>query len=911
MVLQLIISLTNGDFDSNNRFVARLEIKELSPDSSLFVLENVQLPPCQKVKSSLNKFRSLFDGHLKLNQSKEGRGSKEKSKPDLSSKILIETRPKDDELSPKLINGLKQSNELKQSKEDFEKNLNDWLNNCPDGTWQNLLNQMRTHLNRSDQIRVYINTNDETLRKIPWSAWTFFDDYNAEIALSPSSYQAATRPQTKSSKVRILVVLGADNINGQNRVNINFGETQLIDCDNKTLTEVLTERGGEIKILKQPTEEEFRQYLQDKKGWDIFCFFGHSYLEDNLDEGAIVLNDQQKVKIRYLTNALQDAYKNGLKIAFFNCCESLVLANTLASSGLNIPQVIVTRQLVPAIVGQQFLEDFFKEFSANNSPYSAVRQARRNLQRFEERYPGIQWILLICQNPAEPVTSWNELRRIGDIDWEDVCRKVFTQQQENNRLRKKITEGGYELNVYVALGLLERKQQQRRRGEIQEEQQRLNGQTMDNPYQVEPEVVTKEYEHDEFLEQVIGDNQDKNIAIAGEPGAGKTTLLDKIASWILAKNKGLPICIPLGDLRGKDLKKYILEDWLNQALPFIDENVHKVTPEMVVSLIKRFREGGMWLLLDGLDEMAVQGQLIDIQQYLSCEWFEKARVVLTSRLNVWDAKINNPLDKFQTYRTLEFSVEQIDEFIEAWFKVAASSQNEPQLTEKAKTLQDELKQGEYRGTQELVKNPLRLSLLCQTWMLKSNSAKLPDTKAGLYEGFIDYISNEWKQPKNLEDLIDAEKIKLINELNIALGELAKSGIDSKYRFRLPQNLCIDIDVVENESSIAKRKNISLFQLACDLGWLNIVNRDERDNKPVYAFFHPTFQEYFAARAISDWGYFLPREHINKPIEEKKYRIFEPEWKEVYLFWMGRQDKEGLDQQKEELIDKLINFDSGC
>ena len=82
---------------------------------------------------------------------------------------------------------MKQSNELKQSKEDFEKNLNDWLNNCPDGTWQNLLNQMRTHLNRSDQIRVYINTNDETLRKIPWSAWTFFDDYNAEIALSPSS----------------------------------------------------------------------------------------------------------------------------------------------------------------------------------------------------------------------------------------------------------------------------------------------------------------------------------------------------------------------------------------------------------------------------------------------------------------------------------------------------------------------------------------------------------------------------------------------------------------------------------------------------------------------------------------------------------------------------------------------------
>jgi predicted NACHT family NTPase len=37
-----------------------------------------------------------------------------------------------------------------------------------------------------------------------------------------------------------------------------------------------------------------------------------------------------------------------------------------------------------------------------------------------------------------------------------------------------------------------------------------------------------------------------------------------------------------------------------------------------------------------------------------------------------------------------------------------------------------------------------------------------------------------------------------------------------------------------------------------LGWLNCVGKDE-DDREVYAFFHPTFQEYFAACAID-----LPR-----------------------------------------------------
>jgi len=58
-------------------------------------------------------------------------------------------------------------------------------------------------------------------------------------------------------------------------------------------------------------------------------------------------------------------------------------------------------------------------------------------------------------------TDWNPAERTSDaIDWHEVCGKVLAQQQEFQRLRRQATEQGFELNIYVPLGLVERKQQQ-------------------------------------------------------------------------------------------------------------------------------------------------------------------------------------------------------------------------------------------------------------------------------------------------------------------------------------------------------------------------------------------------------------------------------------------------------------------
>ena len=468
-----------------------------------------------------------------------------------------------------------------------------------------------------------------------------------------------------------------------------------------------------------------------------------------------------------------------------------------------------------------------------------------------------------------------------DIDWREVCRAMLEKQQESQRLRRKATEMGFEVNVHVPLGLEERKQQQRRDGNIEQNQL----------YQLDQKDIAKTYQHDQFLTEVIGQRQtrkNKNIAIVGEPGAGKTTLLGAIASFIQSNTEDLPICITLASLQERTLEDYLLKTWLSEAMGLVNPEV-VITAEIENELIKQFRKGGVWLLLDGVDEMGADSPiqaLTTIQKQL-IDWLGQARVVLTCRVNVWDVSVNNILIGFDTYRTQEFTHEQIDKFIQDWFACAGKLGRGEQL-------QAKLKETGRERIRQLVKHPLRLALLCQSFYV-DKQGDLPETKAALYQRFTRYFY-EWKQNLHPKDLINQDELK--NELHQALGKLALAGINSFARFRLKQSLA------------SEEMGERLFKLADALGWLSLVDRDTETDEPVYAFFHPTFQEYFAALAVDDWDYFLPRTHNDhnpKPMRDT-YRIFEPQWKEVMLLWLGREDLPK--QEKEEFIKALVEFEDG-
>ncbi|WP_341526823.1 HEAT repeat domain-containing protein [Nostoc sp. UHCC 0302] len=489
------------------------------------------------------------------------------------------------------------------------------------------------------------------------------------------------------------------------------------------------------------------------------------------------------------------------------------------------------------------------------------------------------------------------------VDWQQLCRTNLEAQNHGRLTTNPLTSADgvtFELDqVYVPLGLVQRKQRLRYRDNvILQEGSRL--------YELEDAEVIQTFDHHEFIRQVLQPKQNQRIAIVGEPGAGKTTLLQKIAAWVLENTEDLPIWISLADLQGKTLEQYLIQDWLPSATRKL-----RVPPEIEEAFCEQFNQGRVWLLLDAVDEMAIESSHA-LAKIASCltSWIADASVVLTCRLNVWDAG-KNVLEFFDTYRNLSFTYsqeqikfpfcDQVGHFIQRWF------QENPALGE---SLRVELNQPERRRIKDAVKNPLRLALLCRTWGLWQGG--LPNTKAMLYEQFVEAIY-EWKQ-----DRFPTTSVQR-SQLNRALGELALLAIaQEKTKFRLRHRFICEVLGAPDDG---------LFQLALQLGWLNQVGISEKLGEKVYAFYHPTFQEYFAAQAITDWRFFLLGK-VGPPLRirgngewgigsnenfllstEGNYYIFEPQWREVILLWLGRDDIP--QENKEEFIEALINFSDGC
>ncbi|MCA6558127.1 MAG: NACHT domain-containing protein, partial [Pseudanabaena sp. M114S2SP2A07QC] len=505
---------------------------------------------------------------------------------------------------------------------------------------------------------------------------------------------------------------------------------------------------------------------------------------------------------------------------------------------------------------------------------------KRFLKGESVKFDSLVWITgAVGLKPEDVIDAPLNETEANIVNWIAICGEMLAKQKEARQLRKEATAIGAEVNVYVPLDLLEHKEQTRSKQEKADSDQR-------NQYQ--ERKVVKTYEHNDFLKSLT-DRQSKNkhITIVGEAGAGKTTLLARIADE-LDKNQKLQIFVSLADLRERTLEEHIYGKWLSEALGVQKDSVNA---EQKNDLFQQFQSGEIWLLLDGLDEMRAKSSA-DALEKINREIREvigQSRVVLTSRLNVWDAYLNR-LSGFDTFRMRDFSPEQVDKFIRDWFVSAEKPESAP-------ILQAKLKEPNRDRIRDMVRNPLRLALLCQAFYRDLNT-ELPETKAGLYDLFVRYFY-EWK-PNIVDE--DLTQDTLREELHLALGKLAIAGIDSDAGFRLSRSLAV------------KEMGDRLFKLASGVGWLTLIERDEQDQK-VYAFYHASFQEYFAALAVQalDSEYFLPTECDSNNFDStkpKKYRVFCQEWKDVILFWIGRMD---IDEKsmKKTLIYKLMLFQDNC
>ncbi|HAZ44469.1 MAG TPA: hypothetical protein DDW76_09430 [Cyanobacteria bacterium UBA11369] len=798
----------------------------------------------------------------------------------------------------------------------LREHLNTWLNSELFIPVKYKLTEVFTS---SEKVRVLVQTNDYNLWRLPWQEWNFFHDYpQAEIALSSPTSKSIKRCSLAGAKtkIRILYIQG-DSTNIDTEPDIQSLESFLKDK-------------ADIEYLKLPKRKDLSKWLRHEKGWDIIFFAGHSRT-DIQRTGRIKINEQESLSIPELKYALRTAIALGLKLAIFNSCDGLGLARDIAD--LQIPSVFVMREPVPDKVAQIFVKNFLEIFDQNGTLYASFQQARESLKTLEKDYPCASWLPVICQNPADEPITCDELLQRGktETNWEGCCRTLLTidalKRLNSNMLTQK---KGLDIDdIYVSpnLGLIKRFKD---KDSAQLTDQEKAQQKLEDGF---PDT----YKQEDFFIKVLQRgrspySQGCRIAIIGEAGTGKSLFLQRIGEWILWESditNQLVIWVSLADLRkGQNLEDYLITNWLNNAKQQV--NIPWTTQE---SLVTEFTSGRVMLLLDGADEMPIRSgnPLAEItRQIADSEWICQARIVLTCRVNVWEAN-QAILQNFDVYRNLEFSyqvkygrtIDQVEAFIDGWF---IGNDEQKKI---GKALRQALEQEGKQQIKDLAKNPLRLSLLCLVW---GEGGNLPDTKAELYQQFVEEIY-KWKQT-----LLPVDDVKQKN-LNKKLAELAKRTLDLRQQnfFKslliqiqeisqtpVPKSLLADMAQagVEPQESPFRIPHIlawsiltSDLDLALNLGWLTPVGVSKNNPQArIYAFFHPIFHEYFAAQAIAfnEWNYFLTHDNsFTSHPAYGTYRVFEQQWREVILLWFGRPSEEVPNWCKERFIQTLWQFEDCC
>ncbi|MDF5710225.1 MAG: ABC transporter substrate-binding protein [Nostoc sp. S4] len=233
------------------------------------------------------------------------------------------------------------------------------------------------------------DTENDILRRLPWHLWDLFSENqlpNAEFALFT---RFRRRVAILKAPIRVLAIFGSSDRGLQ------------LEQDEAAL-QILEKRGAKITRKLEPSIKILSDELRDKN-WDILFFAGHSYSEGN--SGTIQISQGNSLPLDALRHSLTTAVTRGLKLAIFNSCDGLGIADFLTE--LNVPVEIVMREPVPDRIAGQFLLNFLREFSQGTPLCLAVRKARESLEAIElHDFPAASWLPVICVNPNQPELVW-------------------------------------------------------------------------------------------------------------------------------------------------------------------------------------------------------------------------------------------------------------------------------------------------------------------------------------------------------------------------------------------------------------------------------------------------------------------------------------------------------------------------
>lgn len=368
---------------------------------------------------------------------------------------------------------------------------------------------------------------------------------------------------------------------------------------------------------------------------------------------------------------------------------------------------------------------------------------------------------------------------------------------------------------------------------------------------------------DEFVEGK------ERIAVLGGPGAGKTTFLKFLAlsysdqetfSATKLKTSLVPffIALPVLSRSGKEI------------FDFLARPIKEKTNEYAVDYLRRILlKGYAVVLLDSLDEVPLSQRTHLLEKIRSfCITYPKAKVVMSCRTADYQGDM---LDAFHEIEIAKLDRAAVRKITKAWFA------EEPERAQELLAVIE----GD-NSISSLTETPLLLSLLCIQF---KHDLALPRRKVELFNRCSQTLLREWDTTRRFrretayQSLTDQAKERLFEEIAY---NFTKDGLT----FIFPK--AATVEVVSNFCS-----RVSL-EPSDAIGMLSEIDSHhgilEQFSQDHYGFSHTSFQDFFAARAISSRGLGLKCVQAN---------IDNPDWHSIFEFIVA------LEQDADPLIEFLI------
>ena len=295
--------------------------------------------------------------------------------------------------------------------------INNWLNF---GDFGRIGRRLRIDSSTSDRILLIIVSEQLKIWQLPWHFWDLFTDYPhaVEVFSKPRFTNVRHIQPQCNGKVDILALSGRDP-----QVNLDFSFLKTLPQCQYQLESAAT------------SAAEIADRLQQVKP-DIFIFYGHgdTLQYESFQDGIIYLDNDTPLSIGRLKTELQQAIELGLQIAIFNCCNGLGLAEQIAD--LNIPYIIVMREVIPHQTAQDFLENLLTVYSQGQSFPNAFSYARQKLRLAAGDFAQFaDWLPILFHNPLSDSVTWQDLSatvfsRLIPPQITDTCRYLSHPQRQ-------------------------------------------------------------------------------------------------------------------------------------------------------------------------------------------------------------------------------------------------------------------------------------------------------------------------------------------------------------------------------------------------------------------------------------------------------------------------------------------------